>query len=297
MKETISVIGEYSLVLRSGNQFSGTGEYTFTHKTSKERLIKTTIFCEKKRIIASSDNIEVDTTILAELTSLDRYDADKMTDDCRSFTESHSATIRDSIRITLSLIKYYLRHYDIEESCFSINSEGWKKHDQFKCFPSALSISLRNFSHYPLNQVSTQYIQSSIDEKIEPLVAMRHLHRAKHEQFAHHSWIDATIAAELAIKEVLCRARPELEALLLEMPSPPLSKLYGSLLRTYLGEESPYKKDLIRGQEVRNKLVHRPGKEKIDMASAIKYTDAVEGAIFHLLSLLYPNNKLINWSK
>jgi hypothetical protein len=145
----------------------------------------------------------------------------------------------------------------------------------------------------PLNERTGSAVQASIDAGIEPLVAMRHLHRAILEEEPHHKWIDATIAAELAVKEVLCRAVPEIEALLLEVPSPPLSKLYGSLLKRYLGQESPFRKQLVTGQEKRNQLVHRPSFQKVSISEANEYVAAVEGAVFHLLSLLYPDDRLI----
>ena len=159
--------------------------------------------------------------------------------------------------------------------------------------PSGTSISWVNFSSQPLNDQTQQSVQESLTLDHTPLLAMRHLHRAKLEHMPHHKWIDATIAAELAIKEVLARAKPDLEPLLVNMQSPPFSKLYGDVLATYLGEESPFRKRLITGQEVRNALVHRPGAEQIDSQEANDYVEAVEGAIFHLLSLLYPKDPLI----
>jgi hypothetical protein len=87
--------------------------------------------------------------------------------------------------------------------------------------------------------------------------------------------------------------RPAMEPILIEMPSPPFSKMYGPLLKHYLGEESPFRKKLISGQERRNALVHRPGALQIDQQEANDYVAIVEGAIFHLLSLLYPHDELI----
>lgn len=136
-------------------------------------------------------------------------------------------------------------------------------------------------------------VQSSLSNGIEPLIAMRHIHRAKLEKMPHHKWVDATIAAELAIKEVLVRACPNIGTLLLEMPSPPLNKLYGAILEEYLGERSPFLAEIRNGVEVRNKLVHKPVHEYIDDQKAIDYVNKIEAAIFHLLSLLYPNDNLI----
>lgn len=80
------------------------------------------------------------------------------------------------------------------------------------------------------------------------------------------------------------------------MPFPPLSKLYGKIMESYLGEKSPYRKPLIKGAEIRNQLVHRHDKSIVDEQEAINYVKDVEGAIFHLLSLIYPNDLLIKSS-
>ena len=81
--------------------------------------------------------------------------------------------------------------------------------------------------------------------------------------------------------------------MLIEMPSPPFSKMYGPLLKNYLGEESPFRSKLVKGQERRNALVHRPGALLIDQQEANDYVAMVEEAIFHLLSLLYPHDELV----
>ena len=101
-------------------------------------------------------------------------------------------------------------------------------------------------------------------------------------------WIDATIAAELAIKEFLITYKPEVEVLLLEVPSPPLYKLYGSILKSYTGEKSPKVKELAEGAKIRNLLVHKPEQTNIDHQEAIDYVSDVEFAIGHLLYLLDP---------
>ena len=115
-----------------------------------------------------------------------------------------------------------------------------------------MHVTSESFSSAPLDDQYQPLLEASIASGVQPLIAMRHLHRAKLESQPHHKWIDATTAAELAVKEVLCRAKPEIEPLLLYVPSPPFAKLYGSVLAAYLGEVSPYRSALIKGQETRN---------------------------------------------
>lgn len=53
--------------------------------------------------------------------------------------------------------------------------------------------------------------------------------------------------------------------------------------------KSPKLKEIIKGVEIRNKLVHRPSEIKIDINDANKYVEDIEQAIYHLLSVLYSN--------
>jgi hypothetical protein len=131
------------------------------------------------------------------------------------------------------------------------------------------------------------------DDKMCFAEAFQHLHRAMCD-YPRHAWINATIAAELAIKEFLSRYKPELKTLLIEVPSPPLHKLYGPVLKSLAGQESPKVKELAKGAETRNKLIHRPG-EAVEQEKAQRYVYDVEVAVFHLLTLLYPNDELIKW--
>ena len=193
----------------------------------------------------------------------------------------------------VSLIKYYLRHRGISERLVSVKNVKWvTQHGAYNELPSNILASVSWHSFEPLRANTIANIQTALDENVEPLIAMRHLHRAKDENIAHHKWIDATIAAELAVKEVLCAAKPELETLLMELPSPPLAKLYGSIMEKYLGERSPYLKIIREGVEVRNRLVHKPNAEYVDPQKANDYVAHIEGAIFHLLLIVQPDSQL-----
>ncbi|MFT5702337.1 MAG: hypothetical protein ACI8ZB_005254 [Desulforhopalus sp.] len=194
----------------------------------------------------------------------------------------------------LGLIKYHFNHQDLSEELtrgkeikWSVDYKSWRKLPE-----GVASISL-SIHRAKLTPTKINNIQKSLDANITPLTAMRHLHRAHKELQPHHKWIEATIAAELAVKEVLIRANPELETILLELPSPPLTKLYGTILERYLGERSPFVSKIGRGVEVRNRLVHRPNEERIDLKSAFDYVDTIEAAIFHLLTIIYPEDRLL----
>jgi len=164
---------------------------------------------------------------------------------------------------------------------------------EWKPIPISISavFDAKSIPHF--DKLTQRNLQESLDNEFDPILGLRHLHRAKNESIPHHKWIDATIAAELAIKEALIRAKPELEKLLLELPSPPLTKLYGPILEEYLGERSPYLSVIRKGVEIRNKLVHRPKEQHIDTQEAVNYVNDIEKIIFHLLGLLNTRNKLI----
>lgn len=176
-------------------------------------------------------------------------------------------------------------HY---KSFWSIDCDLWQELPQeFKAAFDVHNLIFVNDDNVKLVQ---QYIY---DEKFEPLIALRHLHRAKREHNSRYKWIEATIAAELAIKEFLVRFKPELETLLLELPSPPLHKLYGDVLESIAEERSPKTKELQKGTETRNKLIHKPMNQIPDDQKTFKYVLDVEAAIYHLLTLLYPNDQFL----
>lgn len=153
--------------------------------------------------------------------------------------------------------------------------------------------TIRSHTHYFLNSMENQ-VRTYLKNDFEPFIALKHLHRAKNDDDARFKWIDATIAAELAIKEFFVRKHPMLKTMLLELPSPPLKKLYKNLLLVYAGEESPLPSRFFDdASRIRNELVHRPQDVLITIEQAEEYVAGVEKAIYHLLSLLYPEDSTI----
>jgi len=247
-----------------------------------------------KCLMVEIGNYSISNELLTSLLEDQTYRLDSFPSDLKEeITLIHTICSATTQRV-LSHIKYHLVYTDISEQLFSIKSRRWRVDGQdWSPIPSSLSVVVdaRNIPRF--DEHTCNNLQESLNEEFEPLLGMRHLHRAKNESIPHHKWIDATIAAELAIKEVFIRAKPELEALLLEVPSPPLTKLYGSILETYLGERSPYLSVIGKGVEVRNRLVHKPTSERVDAQEAVNYVNDIERIIFHLLSLLNPQSKLI----
>jgi intein/homing endonuclease len=94
----------------------------------------------------------------------------------------------------------------------------------------------------------------------------------------------------LAIKEFLIRVKPELETLLVEVPSPPLHKLYGSVLESFGYGRSPKLKEIANGAARRNELLHKPEAKEVTVEDANQYVEDIEVAINHLFLLLYPTD-------
>ncbi len=163
---------------------------------------------------------------------------------------------------------------------WSIDSKTWR---ELKGFRITAAISSRVVGK--LTERWRQAVQELLNEGEEPLLAMQHLYEAERSEGLRFKWIEATIAAELAIKEMLVRIEPKLKTLLIEVPSPPLRKLYGEVLESVAGERSAFRKELHEGAERRNKLVHRPEDEELDHQQVIDYLDTVDQAIRHLLQL------------
>lgn len=201
-------------------------------------------------------------------------------------TNPSSATKR-----VLNLVKYGLGCINLNERLFGHKSAEWSIDEvEWKIWPRRITATLDVYAIHPLNRRTVSAIQECIQNGFEPFLALRHLHKARVEGIPHYKWIDATIAAELAIKEFLIRLKPEIATLLLGMPSPPLHKLYGEVLESFGMQRSPKLRQIAKGVEIRNKLVHRPEETKITPEEANTYVRDIETAIYHLLISLYPDD-------
>lgn len=258
---------------------------------NKEAAIKVTIDLNLKQIEIYSQ-FEASEQILAVL----NQNEEKPINDIKSEEKLSQISVEliESAKKVLSTIKYGLEQEGIDESLISVKEEYWSSDkNNWKLLPRKLRGTLEALIGLRLDKDTEKIVQSYLVNNFEPFFALRHLHRAKREQTPRYKWLEATIAAELAIKEFLIRIRPELETLLLEVPSPPLPKLYGSVLESFTGQRSPVLNELKKGAEIRNKLIHRPNEEVITYEAANKYVHVVELAIYHLLALLYPDDKNI----
>ncbi len=214
---------------------------------------------------------------------------ERMWDELRAIKKE----LTHAIEQVLAGLKYYFNRHELPDYS-TANEFYWERFEENYV---KLQLPLRYIASVKqciyLDAESTSDLQAFLDGNKKMLTSgLRHLHRAHNEQDPTFKWIDATIAAELAIKECIIFLKPELATLLLEMPSPPLTKLYGLILESVTGRRSSKCTAIRKGIETRNRLIHRPGEEQIDIEKATQYLDDIEIAIFELLSFMYPEDKI-----
>ncbi len=215
-----------------------------------------------------------------------------------SFPEKFMPTYREicsevnsAARRAVEYVKYFLGRDEIsDEAVYEITTFSWSLDPKadYTELPNRVTGRINDRNQLALTYSMRSKLQDGINENINPFVAMRHLYRAIQEKNPRFKWIDATIAAELAVKEALIRKEPQLAAFIEHVPSPPLQKLYGELLETYLGARSPQRTALAEGATKRNKLVHQPAEIQVTEEEAQDYVNVVMKAIHHLYALLYP---------
>jgi hypothetical protein len=286
----IHIKGSYTLLGTMNSKPEGQ-TFSFTVPLKNHFIVEVIINPEEKSIESFMD-LEISEEMWKVLQT-NLFDGNSMEIHLKEELNSMTSGLSQATRRVLSLIKYYLNQLGINEELFSVKSYFWSKDKKsWKQLPLLLSGVLDFHGFFFLKADTVSSIQEFIKNDFEPFLALKHLHRAKRESNPRYKYIDATIAAELAIKEFLIRKEPSLETLLLEVPSPPLYKLYGPILESYANQRSPKLKELQEGVEVRNKLIHKPKNVDIDPNKANTYVQDVEIAIFHLMNLLYPEDKI-----
>lgn len=194
------------------------------------------------------------------------------------------------------LIKYGLHHHEVHDHPISSRLPVYRlpNSSEWAAFPTRVLATLDQIrTVVPLDSRSVKWLQSYLDDGFRPFVALRHLHRAENDDRPWAKWIEATVAAELAIKEYLSRRRPELATLLVHLPSPPLGVLYGKVLEDYGGFKATRRAQLIKGAEIRNRLLHQTTGAAVSAEDAQRYVADVRFTITELLLDLYPDDPVL----
>jgi len=226
----------------------------------------------------------------------DVVDGAKLPADLQVELSSMTSRISEAARKLLYLVKYCFGNVELSEELMSVKAEFWSLDQlEWKQLPMVLTSHLEIRAFEILNENTARILQEYVEDGPEPFLALKHLQRARTENRPRHRWIDATIAAELAIKEFLIRFKPDMETLLLEVPSPPLHKLYGRVLESFVHERSPKLREIREGVQIRNDLIHKPKEVHISVEQASEYVQDIQIAIYHLLHLLYPDDPCIEF--
>lgn len=211
-------------------------------------------------------------------------DYDKLSDGEK--TEFHNITrpIREAVRQFVGLLKQELHRYDINDELIGNCYYEWSLGDnQWYRIPRGLSGDVGVYSLGNLGEKTVKHLQELLSEDEEALVATNYLHQARNSMNSRYQWIYATIAAELAVKEILARIEPKLEVMLETLPSPPLNKLYGVVLKSVTEVKSEGLQKLQDGAERRNKLLHNPKSATPTFSEVNIYIDFIENRIKWLL--------------
>ena len=211
-------------------------------------------------------------------------DYDKLNDGEKKQLSDIRNPIREAVRQFAGLLKQELHRYDIKDELISISYFEWSIADsQWSSVPYGLSVNLWSSSLGNLNAITAKRLQELLFENEEALVATSYLHQARNSDNRRYQWIYATMAAELAVKEILVRIEPKLQVILEELPSPPLQKLYGDVLESVAGVRSISLSTLQKGAQKRNQLVHNPNSPTPTFDEVDEYIAFVEDRLKWLL--------------
>ena len=211
-------------------------------------------------------------------------DYDKLSDGEKTELSDITHPIREAVRQFAGLLKQELHRYDINDELIGNPYCEWSLGDnQWFSIPRGLRVNVGLSSLGNLNAITAKSLQELLSENEEALVATSYLHQARNSMNRRYQWIYATMAAELAIKEILVRIEPKLQVILGTLPSPPLNKLYGDVLESVAGVRSTSLSTLQNGAKKRNQLVHNPKSPTPTFNEINEYIDFIEDRVKWLL--------------
>lgn len=239
----------YKILGKVTSNISSKG-YNFVFKVKDKKPVEVSIL-PNQDLITAIQEVNISETLLEILNSKQRGFLPEIKEEIFQIkTDSSSAVKR-----VISLIKYTFHIFDLDERLVAGKDSEWSTDkSNWQLLPQFPYISFDSHINYSLNDETSNTIQEYLDNNFEPFLALKYIHKAKNENIPQHKWIDATIAAELAIKEFLIRLKPDIETLILEVPSPPLSKLYGTILESLRYPKSPKLKEIKNGIEKKKQI-------------------------------------------
>ncbi len=213
-------------------------------------------------------------------------DYDKLSDGEKAAFQDITRPVKEAVLRFAGLLKQELHRYNIKDRLIGNLRYEWSL-DGSQWFPTPRGLKVFTWvSHLGnLNERTADHLQKLLSGDEEALIATSYLHHVRNLMNERYQWVYATIAAELAIKEILVRIDPKLRVILEELPSPPLHKLYGEVLQSVANVKLS-KSDLGRlqgGAKRRNELVHNPRSATPTLDEVTNYIDFVDDKIKWLL--------------
>ena len=255
-------------------------DYTFV-VSKGDQIVRVRLLQDGKTIEAESVVDSFEPNILQILRT---SDYDKLNDGGKKQLSDITRPIREAVRQFAGLLKQELHRYDVSDELIGNAHDEWSPDgNQWFRIPYGLIVQTRTSSLGNLNATTAKSLQALLSGNEEALVATSYLHQARNSDNRRYQWIYATMAAELAIKEILVRIEPKLQVILEELPSPPLHKLYGDVLESVAGVRSHNLSTLQDGARRRNQLVHNPNSPTPTFNEVDEYIYFIEDRVRWLL--------------
>jgi len=211
-------------------------------------------------------------------------DYDKLSAGEKTELSNITHPIKEAVRQFAGLLKQELHRYDMNDELIGNPYYEWSLGDNhWFLIPQGLSGTLITYSLDNLNVITAKSLQELLLENEEALVATSYLHQARNSENRRYKWIYATMAAELAVKEILVRIEPKLQKIVETLPSPPLNRLYGDVLESIAGVRSTDLSTLQDGAQRRNQLVHNPRSPTPTFNEVREYINFIEDRVKWLL--------------
>jgi len=258
-------------------------DYSF-NVSDNEVNVKIKLLTDGKTIEAESVVDSFNPNILQILRS-SSYDT--LTNEEKTELSNISRPIRKAVRQFVGLLKQELHRFDISDELIGNPYEEWSTGDnKWYRIPRGLYAFGWTTSLGNLDATTVSGIQELLNDNEEALVATNYLHQARNFLMnRRYQWIYATMAAELAIKEILIKIEPKLKVILEMLPSPPIKKLYGEVLNDVAGEKSSNLSKLEKGAAKRNQLIHNPKSQTPTREETTAYIEFIEDRVTWLLKI------------
>lgn len=243
----------------------------------------------KIKLLKDGKSIEAESVIDGIQTDIVRIlkvnDYDDLKDEEKEKLHELTNPMRDAVRQLVGLLKQQLNRYMISDDLIGNLRFEWSLVDnKWHPIPRGLKIFGDVSSFGNLNDRNAETIQRLLSENEDALISIGFLHEAINSPNRRYKWIYATIAAELAIKEIIARIEPKLQVILTTLPSPPVNRLYGAVLESVAGVKSEGLGELQRGAEIRNQLLHSPEGKVPSLDEVHEYIHFIEGRINWILN-------------